>query len=72
MPQIRAFARSRTSATGSDAPSFETLVPSQIYAKVGSLLSVPLSTMDPDGDSRKIEVIGLPAGKKAFGWQYPT
>ena len=49
-----------------DAPSFETLVPSQIYAKVGSLLSVPLSTMDPDGDSRKIEVIGLPAGEEGF------
>ena len=49
-----------------DDPSFETLVPSQIFAKVGSLLSVPLSTMDPDGDSRKIEVVGLPAGEEGF------
>ena len=49
-----------------DDPSFAALVPSVIFAKVGSLLSVPLSTKDPDGDSRKIEVVGLPAGEEGF------
>jgi len=49
-----------------DDPSFTSPVPSELYGKVGALLSVPLTTQDPDGDSRKIEVIGLPAGEEGF------
>ena len=49
-----------------DPPSFSSLVPTELYGKVGSLLSVPLITQDPDGDSRKIEVVGLPRGEEGF------
>jgi len=49
-----------------DAPLFTSSIPAELFGKVGSVLSVPLTTGDPDGDTRKIEVVGLPAGKEGF------
>jgi hypothetical protein len=49
-----------------DPPAFSSTLQPIIYGKVGSLVQIPLETVDPDGDTRKIEVIGLPSGEEGF------
>ncbi|MDC0156580.1 Ig-like domain-containing protein [Verrucomicrobia bacterium] len=49
-----------------DSPVFTKVPQPIIYGKVGALLQIPLETSDPDGDSRKIEVVGLPQGDEGF------
>jgi hypothetical protein len=49
-----------------DPPAFSSTLQPIIYGKVGALVQIPLETVDPDGDTRKIEVIGLPTGEEGF------
>jgi hypothetical protein len=49
-----------------DSPAFSSTMQPVIYGKVGALVQIPLETTDPDGDTRKIEVIGLPTGEEGF------
>ena len=49
-----------------DSPAFSSTLQPIIYGKVGALVQIPLETTDPDGDARRIEVIGLPTGEEGF------
>jgi hypothetical protein len=49
-----------------DAPAFSSDLQPIIYGKVGALVQIPLETVDADGDTRQIEIIGLPEGDEGF------